>query len=72
MGPKRETLRPKFRYFSVDNPTGFFYTVTNPFFKERFQMQNLSSCAAYYFYFDFAFYFSKVRSVLHKIGLSIR
>ena len=35
-------------------------------------MQNLSSCAAYYFYFDFAFYFSKVRSVLRKIGLGIR
>lgn len=35
-------------------------------------MPNLSSRAAYYFYFDFAFFFSKVRSVLRKIGLGIR
>ncbi len=35
-------------------------------------MQNRSYHAAYYFYFDFAFYFSKVRSVLRKIGLDIR
>ena len=35
-------------------------------------MLTLSSHAAYYFYFDFAFYFSKVRSVLRKIGLGMR
>ncbi len=40
--------------------------------KGTFEMQNLSCHAAYYFYFDFAFYFSKVRSVLRKIGLGIR